>query len=172
MSTKADVMSPSERDACFESWVQDHIAILYRVANAFATGPDRHDLLQELLLAVWRSVPEFRADSKPSTFMYRVSHNAALTWKRRQRNYRRKVEQFASLMAREAPNASTRQQDALERTYAAIRELPELDRSLILLHLDGLSYREAAEIHGLSETNVGARLTRIRARLAKSLQET
>jgi RNA polymerase sigma factor (sigma-70 family) len=164
-------MSPSERDACFERWVRDHIAILYRVANGFATGADRHDLLQELLLAVWRSVPEFRADSKPSTFIYRVSHNAALTWKRTQRNYQRKVEEFASL-AVTATGSSTREQDALEEMYAAIRELPALDRSLVLLHLDGLSYREVAEIHGLSETNVGARLSRIRARLAKSLQET
>jgi RNA polymerase sigma factor (sigma-70 family) len=165
-------MTPEERDACFERWLKDHMAILYRLASAFAVGADRHDVLQELLLAVWRSIPEFRGDSKPSTFIYRVSHNAALTWKRTQRNYRRKVEQFAALALTEAPAPSSpHEEDALERLYAAIRELPELDRSLVLLHLDGLSYRDAAEIHGLSETNVGARLTRTRARLARSLQE-
>ena len=165
-------MSPEERDACFESWMRDHVAILYRVANAFATGADRHDLMQELLIAVWKAIPEFRGDARPSTFLYRVSHNAALTWKRTQRNYRRKVDELAVEMATMPTGASPHQADALERLYAAIRELPELDRSLVLLHLDGLSYREAAEIHGLSETNVGARLSRIRARLAKSLQET
>jgi RNA polymerase sigma factor (sigma-70 family) len=163
-------MSPSERDGCFERWMQDHMKILYRVANAFAAGADRHDLLQELLLAVWRAVPQFRADSKPSTFIYRVSHNAALTWKRTQRNYRRKVAEFAAMASVDASGTMTTERDALERLYTAIRELPELDRSLILLHLDGLSYRDTAEIHGLSETNVGARLSRARTRLAKSLE--
>lgn len=70
-----------------------------------------------------------------------------------------------------APGASAHERDGLERLYAAIRELPEVDRSLILLSLDGLSYREAADIHGISETNVGVRLNRIKARLAKSLKE-
>ena len=166
-------MSPQERDACFERWMGDHLAILYRVANAFAVGADRHDLMQELLLAVWKAVPDFRAESKPSTFIYRVSHNAALTWKRTQRTYLRKVEQFAALAATEpAPGASAHEREALERLYDAIRALPELDRSLILLSLDGVSYREASEIHGISESNVGVRLNRIKARLAKSLEET
>lgn len=163
-------MSPSERDTQFESWIKDHMAILYRVANAFAAGADRHDLIQELLLAVWRAVPQFRSDSKPSTFIYRVSHNAALTWKRSQRNYRRKMAEFAAMAAVDTSGHGAAERSALDRLYAAIRELPELDRSLILLHLDGLSYREAAEIHGLSETNVGARLSRARTRLAKSLE--
>jgi len=164
-------MSPEERDACFEGWVQDHAAILYRVANAFAVGADRHDLMQELMLALWNAVPAFRGESKPSTFIYRVSHNAALTWKRGQRTYRRKLDQLAALGAAEPPGSSARERDALERIYDAIRQLPEVDRSLILLSLDGLSYREAAEIHGLTESNVGVRLNRIKARLAKSLQE-
>jgi len=165
-------MTPTERDACFERWMRDHIAILFRVANAFAEGADRHDLMQELMLAVWKCVPEFRGEAKPSTFIYRVSHNAAMTWKRTQRTYRRKVEEFSALAATEpAAGPSAVERDALDRLYAAIHTLPELDRSLILLSLDGLSYREMAEIHGLSESNVGVRLNRIKARLTESLGE-
>ena len=165
-------MTPSERDACFERWMRDHIAILFRVANAFADGADRHDLIQEMLIAVWKAAPEFRAEAKPSTFIYRVSHNAAMTWKRAQRNYRRKVEELTALAATEPPaGPSLAERDSLDRLYAAIHTLPELDRSLILLSLDGLSYREMAQIHGLSESNVGVRLNRIKARLAESLQE-
>jgi RNA polymerase sigma factor (sigma-70 family) len=166
------MMTSSEQDACFERWMRDHVAILYRVAHAFALGADRHDLMQELMLAVWKAVPQFRGESKPSTFLYRVSHHAALTWKRSQRRHSRKVEELARVALTEAaagPRAAER--DALERVYAAIHELPEMDRSLILLSLDGLSYREMAQIHGLSESNVGVRLSRIKARLAQSLQE-
>jgi RNA polymerase sigma-70 factor (ECF subfamily) len=165
-------MTSPEQDACFERWMADHIAILYRVAHAFALGADRHDLMQELMLAVWKAVPEFRGESKPSTFIYRVSHNAAMTWKRTRRNYQRKVDELAFQAASEPqPGPSATERDALERIYAAIHELPEMDRSLILLSLDGLAYREMAQIHGLSESNVGVRLNRIKARLARSLQE-
>ena len=63
------------------------------------------------------------------------------------------------------------QRELLEGVYARIRELPELDRSLVLLSLDGLSYREMAAIHGLSESNVGARLSRSKAQLVQQLKE-
>ena len=63
------------------------------------------------------------------------------------------------------------QDELLEQLYAAIRSLPEVDRSLILLSLDGVSYDEMATIHGLSESNVGVRLNRIKQRLTQQLNE-
>ena len=87
-------MSPLEQHERFERWVREHGAILHHVANGFAEGDDRKDLMQELLLAVWKAIPAFRQDAQPSTFIYRVSHNAALTWKRTQRNYRDRLERF------------------------------------------------------------------------------
>lgn len=61
--------------------------------------------------------------------------------------------------------------DLLERLYAAIRQLPPVERSLILLSLDGMSYAQIAQLHGLTETNVGARLTRIRQRVSSLVEE-
>ncbi len=151
--------------------MHDHIAILYRVANGFALGADRHDLMQELMIAVWKAVPEFRAEAKASTFIYRVSHNAALMWKRTRRTYGRKVEELAALSAGSPPpGRDDPEREALDLLYAAIRLLPEIDRSLVLLSLDGVSYRDMAQIHGLSESNVGVRLNRARARLAEMLE--
>lgn len=153
--------------------MRDHGAILHHVANGFAEGDDRKDLMQELLLAVWKAVPAFRNDAQPATFIYRVSHNAALTWKRTQRNYRRKVEKFESLAPTDAANQATDPSAALlEQVYAEIRRLPPLDRSLMLLSLDGLSYRDMAAIHGLSESNVGVRLNRARQTLTQTLKGT
>jgi RNA polymerase sigma factor (sigma-70 family) len=165
-------MNTAEQDARFEDWMRDHAAILYKVANAFAQGADRSDLMQELMLAVWKAVPAFRGEAKPSTFIYRVSHNAAMGWKRGQRGYRRRLEQLAAWSAVEPPSGPTAvERAALDRVYAAIRELSDVDRSLILLSLDEVSYQDMAQIHGLSESNVGVRLNRIRARLAQKLQE-
>ncbi len=164
-------MNDAEQHEVFERWLGAHGAILHHVAHGFAEGDERKDLMQELLLAVWRAVPVFRSDSSPSTFPYRVSHNAALTWRRTQQNYRRKVEAFGSLPP-EVPNAADSSASRLERIYAEIRRLPPLDRSLMLLSLDGLGYRDMAAIHGLTESNVGVRLNRARQKLIQSLKET
>src|SRR3954467_5135303 len=165
-------MNLNDQHECFESWMADHIAILYRVVNGFAGGDDRNDLMQEVMLAVWKAIPSFRGQAQPTTFLYRVSHNAALTWRRKERNYARRVEQAAEFASMEAMPSQTRPADErLEQLYAAIRGLPELDASLVLLSLDGLSYQAMADIHGLSESNVGVRLNRIKQRLAKTLNE-
>lgn len=166
-------MTTAAQNVLFESWLAQHAAILHHVANGFAEGADRQDLLQELLLALWQAVPAFRGGAQPATFIYRVAHNAALTWRRSARNYRQRVDRFATLdMPFTTHVAGTpRDQEALEHVYAAIRRLPPLDRSLILLHLEGLSYGEIAALHGLTETNVGARLTRSKQKLTTMLEE-
>jgi RNA polymerase sigma-70 factor (ECF subfamily) len=164
-------LNPSEQHERFEDWVKTHGAILYHVANGFAEGADRSDLMQELLLAVWKAVPSFRNDARPSTFIYRVSHNAALTWKRTQRNYRNRLERFqAQPMSPASAPTDTREQALLERLYTEIRKLPPLDRSLVLLSLDGVSYADMAQIHGISESNVGVRLNRAKQQLAKAMK--
>ena len=64
----------------------------------------------------------------------------------------------------------TREDEMLEQLYLAIRELPKLDASLALLHLDGVSYREMSEVLGITESNVGVKLNRIRKQLAERLK--
>ncbi len=170
-------MTADEQNTRFSAWITAHAAVLHHVANGFAAGADRADLFQELLLAVWRAVPRFSGGSQVSTYVYRVAHNTALTWSRTQRNYRHRVERFEA-QAATAPGTPTvapavaavdRTPEALTHIYAAIRALPPLDRSLVLLHLDGASYAEISLIHGLTETNVGARLTRLKKKLTAAL---
>jgi RNA polymerase sigma-70 factor (ECF subfamily) len=162
----------------FEEWVTAHAGILHHVVNGFAQISDRADLMQELLLAVWKAVPAFREESKVSTFLHRVTHNAALTWRRKNRNHDRRMEALRADQPPEfmdgslSPADENREAtaDRLERLYSEIRRLPALDRSLILLSLDGLSYAEMAAIHGLTESNTGSRLTRARQKLAQALK--
>lgn len=164
-------MTEAERHKQFESWVHEHGAVLQHVANGFAEGHDRHDLMQEILLALWKALPAFRGDSKPSTFIYRVAHNKALTWRRSLMGHRRKLRNLAMMAEPAGPgNSDISNIHRLERVYAAIRQLPPLDCSLMLLSLDGVNYRDMAVIHGISETNVGVRLNRARQRLTSALK--
>jgi RNA polymerase sigma factor (sigma-70 family) len=161
-----------EQEQQFADWMRDNSAVIYHAVNGFASGDDRNDLLQEVLLALWKSIPAFRGQAKPTTYIYRVSHNAALLWVRTEKNYRRRVDQLEAF----APTLFAREQDSLEdarlaRLYQAIRELKPLDRSLILMSLDGLNYREMSEVQGLSESNVGVKINRIKSQLSLILKE-
>lgn len=161
-----------QTDEAFTEWLAPHLAALRRISRAFAQPSDQHDLMQELMLAVWNARSRFQERSGAATFVYRVAHNAALTWKRSETRRRRRGEAIEAEMAlRLQQTGAEPEARLLERLYAAIRTLPPVDRSLILLSLDGLAYAEIAGLHGLSETNVGARLTRIRARLSTLVKD-
>ncbi len=159
-------------DEAFADWLGPHLAALRRISRAFAQPADQHDLLQELMVAVWRAWPRFEGRSGAATFIYRVAHNAALTWKRGETRRRRRRDAIETEMALRAERDSAEPEaNLLNRLYGAIRTLPPVDRSLILLSLDGVSYGEIARLHGLSETNVGARLTRLRQRIASLVED-
>ena len=151
----------------FQIWVIEHIGVFHRIARAIAPGADQHDLLQELLLSVWRAAPAFRGDSAPATFIFRVAHNRALTWRRGETRRRRRDTEYQRLHVEEESGDDP----LLDRLYSAIRQLEPLDRSLVLLSLEGQSYGEIAALHGLSETNVGARLTRVRKKLIQLTED-
>ncbi len=157
-----------KQEGIWTAWVERHRGILIKTARAFAPPGDHDDLMQEILLNLWRAIPNFRGDSGESTFVYRVAHNTALTWQRSRIGYRNRM--AGLLRQSEIVSSPPQQDDAIERLYNAIRSLPEADRSLLLLHLDELSYREIAAVSGITESNVGARLTRIRLKLAHRLE--
>ncbi|ALL14630.1 RNA polymerase sigma factor [Caulobacter henricii] len=159
------------RDEAFADWLEPHLAALRRISRAFAQPADQHDLLQELMVAVWRAWPRFEDRSSAATFVYRVAHNTALTWKRGETRRRRRRDAIEAELSLRPDTGDPAEAALLERLYLGIRTLPPLDRSLILLSLDGVAYGEIARLHGLSETNVGARLTRIRARLSTLLKD-
>jgi RNA polymerase sigma-70 factor (ECF subfamily) len=161
-------LNREEQQRRFIEWAHAFDNLLWKAARSFATGADQDDLHQELLLALWKSIPAFRGDAKASTYVYRVAYNYALTWTRRAKRHEVGLEQAAGVAAGGAPDATESQ---LDRLYEQLRELKPLDRTLILLYLDDIGYREMADITGLSEGNVGVRLNRVKKLLAQRLQE-
>jgi RNA polymerase sigma-70 factor (ECF subfamily) len=146
--------------------MRGYVGVLHRIAHGFAERGDQHDLLQELMIAVWKALPAFRGDASPATFVWRVAHNRALTWRRLEiGRSRREGAAVAELAVLDARGGEDGDAELLERLYAAIRRLGPVDRSIVLLSLEGAAYRDIGDLHGLSETAVGARLTRARQKL-------
>ena len=138
-----------DRGGQFGEWMRAHLGVLHRISRAFAEPADQHDLLQELMIAVWKAQPAFRGQSSPVTFIWKVAHNRALTWRRcesgRMARNATTVREIAVLDGGEDGDAAL-----LDRLYAAIRKLGPLDRSIVLLSLEGAAYRDIAALHGLS----------------------
>ena len=162
-------MDKAPRDALFAQCVASHMGILLKTAHGFAAdAADRDDLVQEMLISVWEALPWFdQQQCKLSTFMYRVANNRALNWHRSRRRYRDKLIGFQNHPQLTLdPGETESHASRLEWLYRLIRQLPPLDRTLLMLHLDKLPHREIAEVTGLTETNVGVRLHRIKQGLA------
>lgn len=162
-------MNRTEQTACFEQWMQEHPGIPQKVARSFcAVDADREDLLQEIRVAIWLAIPAYDGRSKVSSYLYRISLNRAISWRRRPQNRSGHLDSLEDHpdMAAAPANHDPR----LEIVYHTIRNLPAAERALILLQLDGFSYREIAGTLGLTESNVGVRLNRIRTKLAEQLK--
>jgi RNA polymerase sigma-70 factor, ECF subfamily len=154
----------------------EHGGAVLKVARAYTfTTEDCQDLAQEILLQVWRSLPQFQGRASPSTWFYRVALNTALGWHRKE--HRRLARQQPILEASDLSVAGLDgaqqvvQREVVERLYTAIRQLPKTDAALVLLYLDDLSYHQMAEVLGISESNVGVKLNRAKKALGELMKE-
>lgn len=157
-----------DRDV-FVDWLVDHRGIVVKIVRSFTNdATDGEDLTQEIALALWQSVPSFRGESKVSTWIWRIALNKAISWQRSADQVHTGLDDV------EESAAFDRADDGLfvDRIYTAIRTLNPIDRSLVVLALEGHRYAEISAITGLTETNVGARLSRARARLSEQLEES
>jgi RNA polymerase sigma-70 factor (ECF subfamily) len=168
-------MTAQEQETVFRRWLDGHLGLVLKVVRGCATAPqDQDDLLQDILLQIWSSIPSFRGEARETTWIYRVAFNTALAWRRGERRRRKGHETFlkfdTSPRAQPSHVDSLPEREMVERLYAAIRQLPKVDASLALMHLDGLSYQEMAEVLGISENYIGVKLNRIRKQLADQLK--
>ncbi len=154
--------------ARFLALVHEHRRIVHRIAGLYAMDPDdRKDLEQETLLQAWRGWPKFRGDSKFSTWLYRIALNTALSWTRRPRIVQRMGERD---LPEPTDGSSIARADERQRLYAAMLQLPEAERALLALHLDGFDHAEAAAMLGITANHVGVKLHRIKTRLTELLK--
>jgi len=148
-----------------------HGASLGRLAASYVRDAgDRDDLLQEIAVAIWRALPRFRGECSERTFLFRIAHNRGIAY-----ITRRRPQVVDSDRELEIEDARPNPEEALsieqqgQRLLDAVQRLPVGHRQAVTLMLEGLSYGEIADVLGISETNVGARLTRARQRLRRLL---
>lgn len=162
----------NKQESIFKDWLTEHQGLMFKIIRAYTDKPpDADDLFQDILTQLWISIPRFNGQSKDSTWIYKVSLNTALTWKRGQTKKQKifiehRQPETANLQTSETPD-----NEIIDQLYESIRQLAKIETSLILMHLDGLSYNEISDVLGISENNVGVKLNRAKKKLALMLKD-
>ncbi|HEY5060641.1 MAG TPA: sigma-70 family RNA polymerase sigma factor [Gemmatimonadaceae bacterium] len=162
----------------FMTLVRDNDVRLQRICQVYAADAEaQKDLYQEILMQLWRALPSYTGGAQPGTWLYRVALNTALgqrrTAKVRHEDHHDTLADSDVRLADDSPTPQERleAQQRLQRLYAAIGRLGDLDKALVTLFLDDRSYRDMAQVLGISESNVGVKLHRIKKELAAWLAE-
>jgi RNA polymerase sigma factor (sigma-70 family) len=155
----------------FVEKVNQNIGIAHKVSRIYFNYTDeRDDVLQEMMYQLWRSYKSFDGRSKFSTWMYSVCLNTALTY---QRKYQRdKMESLDTHHYQIEAEGSPDKDQASGLLFDAIGKLTPVNKAIILLYLEDMSYEEIANITGLTKTNVSVKLVRIKKELESELKNT
>ncbi len=163
----ADIAAKEE----FLEQLEQNQDIVHKICALYARNThDRKDLSQDIICQLWKARRSFRGDSKFTTWMYRVALNTALLNLRRRRRRLRTESLNGNHNNITAETGDPETPITIAALYEAINRLPEFDRAIVLLYLEQLSYTEISEITGISESNVGVRLVRIRKKLRQLLE--
>lgn len=155
---------PSASSEKFTAHILSCQGIIMKICRLYFRDPDDiNDLRQDILLHAWRAYGQFRGEAKFSTWLYKIALNTAITKVRK-----RRIDSTSLMESHHAvaDQPSDKQQDT-DRLMKLIEGLNDQEKALIALYLDELSYEDMAEITGLTLTNVGVRLNRIKLKLKK-----
>jgi RNA polymerase sigma factor (sigma-70 family) len=153
----------AEADEVFIRQINEHMGIAGKVSRLYFSDPDEQaDARQEMMFQLWKSYSTFDGRSKFSTWMYRVCLNTALTYRRKTKPGRESLTERHMQIAEEDAHEK---EETFQLLFRAIAQLSPLNKAVVLLYLEDLSYEEIAGITGLTKTNVSVRLVRIRKEL-------
>lgn len=151
----------------FTELLRRHAGLIHKVAYAYCRNvTDREDVVQEIVVQLWRSRGRYDERYRHTTWIYRIALNVAISFYRRERRHRDRAEQLDE--QRFVIEPAEPSEDA-QRLFASIDELGALEKALVLLYLDGNDHAAIADVLGISVSNVGTKLGRIKDTLRASL---
>lgn len=151
----------NSKEQAFTKLVKEHKRMIYTVCYMFSSDADEvKDLFQEILVKVWNGYDSFKGDSDIKTWMYRIALNTCINYDKKKK--RQKLELEVDINPFQDSNEKALQ---VKQLYGMINRLGLVDRAIILLWLEGLTYDEIADIIGISTKNVSVKLVRIREQL-------
>lgn len=165
-------MNTIQQQRTLDRWLSEHGGIFYKLVRVYALNHhDQEDLFQEIVIQVWKSIPRYNAAAKESTYIYQVALFAAMGWQKKETRRTEHVQSSVEVVEPMVFKPHSPTDPRVDWLYEQISKMGVVDRSLMLLLLEGCSYREIASVLGLTQSNVGSRLTRLKSKIATSKTE-
>jgi len=159
-------------DQEFIDFINSHKELILKVANVYCFDKEkRKDLVQEIILQLWRSFPNYNPEFKLSTWAYRIALNVCISYVRKTTVRNKALHQYKAFFEWREIEESPVDDENLRKIYQALDILKPIEKAVITLHLDGCSNQEIAKIIGISPSNVSTRLLRIKNKLKKHLKK-
>ncbi|WP_395809834.1 RNA polymerase sigma factor [Daejeonella sp.] len=159
-------MNEKEQRQHFLNIIEQHKGILYTVARAYCpNADDRQDLIQEMMIQIWQSIHKYDDQFKISTWLYRISLNVAISFYRKSSTRSKKYTELTEQLIETPVEDKSENERQLYLLDQFISELKEIDKALMILYLEDKSHTEIAEILGISVSNVGTKIGRIKNKL-------
>lgn len=159
--------SSNKLEKAFIALLEQHKRLIVKIASSyFNTRANRNDLIQEIILQLWKAFPKYNPEMTASTWIYRIALNTAISSFRKEQNRKKKLsnyQQTDTFLEWE----ETEIDEKLNRLYDLISQLNPLEKGIIILHLEGCKNAEIADIVGLSLSNVSTKINRIKTKLIK-----
>ena len=153
----------------FLKLISENNGIIIKICNSYCNNKtDREDLAQEIIYTLWKGGKTFNPDFKFSTWMYRVALNVAISFYRANKKLKNNIS-FTEIEIEDKIFNSTTTEENLNLLQQQIAALKELDKALIILYFEEKSYKEIAEIVGITETNVATKVSRIKEKLKQDI---
>jgi RNA polymerase sigma-70 factor (ECF subfamily) len=159
-------LKKTDLEIAFEIKLKDYKLLIYKVCRIYANNHDDiQDLYQDIIIQLWKSYPKFRGEAKFSTWLYRIAINTALTNFRKQK---RKIQtsdvELQSIQLPYEEDVGLKEEQH-QQMYAAIQQLNDVEKSIVMLYLEDKSYDEMEEILGISNATLRVKMNRIKDKL-------
>jgi RNA polymerase sigma-70 factor (ECF subfamily) len=142
--------------------------IIYKVINTYCKDEDdRKDLEQEIIIQLWKAFQSYNDNFQLSTWIYRIAMNVPIPFYRSNSNRKLRTTFINESIFQEIESVNNDDQENEHRRllHAFIQQLDEFNREILILYLDNYSYKEIAEIVGVTESNVGTKINRIKKKM-------
>jgi RNA polymerase sigma factor (sigma-70 family) len=159
-------VNKSQKEKAFEEVVSKNIGLLYKVARSYSNcEEDREDLIQEMILQLWRSIDKYDDTYKLSTWIYRIAMNTAISFLRTDSLRKKHHVITDKTFIEEIPCGANI--ELMFEIQRILQSLNKFDRAMLIMHLDGLDYGEIADVLSISASNVATRISRLKQHLNK-----
>lgn len=158
------------KETDFINLIKENEGLIFKVTSLYTNTPtDAEDLQQEIVYQLWKSYDSFEGKSKISTWMYRVALNTALLYLKSKK--RIQYHELDKEVFKRIDFTDHLMEERVTILYNTVKKLDAIERSIILLYLEGKRYEEIAEITGFSKTNIATRISRIKTKLKSNIKK-